>query len=260
MATVEKFSAALTMIGTNEKAKAANRRAIRTSITDNSNAVDVFAVLEDAGFEWNGSEWVEKGDSDDPLTDALLEGDGKALRQIAADYERLMDENYSMDNDLQLAKKMLQKVTAERDELKAMLLRSEERAANLSDELYAAENDPVYVRRDMRETISDLEKAAQTNRAVAKRVFQHNHGLEALFRMLAYAMEMPNPEVKTAEKIVFTALCRIFWGKAWKKQAKFQREIINSLNTDIDAVLRSANDWIGFRERLLAQKREGGVE
>lgn len=46
---------------------------------------------------------------------------------------------------------------AERDELKAMLLRSEQHAADLSDQLYAAENDPAYVRRDVSATISGLE-------------------------------------------------------------------------------------------------------
>lgn len=72
--------------------------------------------------------------------------------------------------------------------------------------------------------VKRFQQIAQTNAAITKRVFQHNHGLEALFRMLAYAMEMPIPEVKTAEKIVFAALCRIFWGKAWKQIAKQQRK------------------------------------
>ncbi len=76
-----KFSAALLLIGTNEKVKAANQRAIRQSITDDCSPVDVFAVLESAGFEWNGSEWVEI-DEDDPLTEALLEGDYAGIRKM----------------------------------------------------------------------------------------------------------------------------------------------------------------------------------
>lgn len=196
----------------------------------------------------------------DALGNALLEGDYAGIR------------------------KMFEELKAERDELKAMLVRSEERAAALSDQPSAPEwkDRALKAERDLDDLQHDVGVFAECGLSMSKDDKESLRSDDSISFMETWQQEhdkLLNTEfyLRETTRLLEKHIRQTVY---WVSKFKQRRSLISGLeDTAVDlgklvekrnrqvrywmgvvgvqkAQLMAANEWIGFRERMVAHQRQ----